>query len=68
MTIQERVDETALAMLSMTPEQREQCICDAFDQVLAKHSGLADIPPSIVALVAAVFQRIAEFERTVGTA
>jgi hypothetical protein len=64
-TIQERVEESARAMLLLTPEQRHQLFCEAFDMTLAKHPDLTEIPPLVVAYVAAVMQRIAELEQQV---
>jgi hypothetical protein len=67
--IQEQVDTTAFAMLSLSPEQREACFVDAFDQVLAQHPELDHVPPAVVAFVAAVMKRIAQLEqRPKGTA
>jgi hypothetical protein len=63
---QQLVDERAFAMLGLSPEQREQLFRGAFDQTLAKHPGLTDIPPSIVDFMAAVMQRVAEFEQLPG--
>jgi hypothetical protein len=61
--IEERVDETAFAMLGLTPEQRQQVLQDAFDMTLAKHPDMTEIPPVVVAYVAAVLRRIAELEQ-----
>jgi hypothetical protein len=64
--IEQRIDETALAMLQLSPEDRERCFCDAFEQVLAKHPDLTEVPPVVIEFVAAVYRRIAEFERHAG--
>ena len=60
--IPQRIDETAFAMLHLSPEDRERCFNDAFAYVLAKHPEMIDPPPSFVLFVAAVYRRIAEFE------
>jgi hypothetical protein len=68
LNVQQRIEGAAFAMLGLSPEQRHQCFCEAFDQVLAKHPDLAEVPPSIVVFVAAVMERVAELEQQVGRA
>jgi hypothetical protein len=67
-TIQERIEETAFAMLGMPPEQRERLFVEAFDLTLAEHPDLTEIPPAVIAYTAAVMRRIAELEQQVGNA
>jgi hypothetical protein len=61
--IEQRIDETALAMLDLSPEDRERCFCEAFDITLANYPDLTEVPPVVVEFVAAVYRRIAELER-----
>jgi hypothetical protein len=53
-------------MLFLSPENRERLFQDAFDQTMAKHPELDEIPPQVVAYMAKVFERIAELERMMG--
>jgi hypothetical protein len=66
--VQQRIDETAFAMLGLPPEQREELFIEAFAVTLAKNPRLTEVPPAIVAFTAAVIARVAELERQVGTA
>jgi hypothetical protein len=61
--VQQCIEETAFAMLDLSPEQRHQLLCEAFDIAMAKHPDVTEIPPAMVAYVAAVYRRVAELER-----
>jgi hypothetical protein len=63
-----RVEESALAMLGYTLEQREQLFREAFVEVLARHPDVVEIPPYCVWYTAEAMARVAELERQVGTA
>jgi hypothetical protein len=64
--VQQQIDATAFAMMHLTPEDRQRCLCDAFDQVLAKHPDLDHVPLSVITFVAALMKRITEFEQHTG--
>jgi hypothetical protein len=62
MNIAQRVDQVALAMLLLPPAERERCFNEAFALTLARHPDLTEPPLLVVAFVAAVYRRLAEFE------
>jgi hypothetical protein len=68
MNVDQRIDETALALSVLSEEDRNRAFVEAFDQVLVRRPDLKEIPPEIIAYMAAVYRRIAEFELTGGTA
>jgi hypothetical protein len=61
--IERQVDETAFAMLHLSPEQRDRCFMEAFNEAIARHPEVDYVPPLVVAYVAAVEKRIAELKQ-----
>jgi hypothetical protein len=67
---EQKICEIAFALSTLAPEERYEAIVWAFQQALAKRPDLTadDIDPRIVAFVAAIYRRIAEFEEGGGHA
>ena len=61
--IPQRIEETALAMLWLSPEQRVQAFHEAYEHALAKNPDTAEVPLSVIVFVAKVMERIAELEQ-----
>jgi hypothetical protein len=68
--LQSRIDQTALAMVGMSPEQRHQLFVDAWRHALLHNPDhiADDVPPAVCAFVAAVIERVYQFEREMGSA
>jgi hypothetical protein len=63
MTVTDRVEQIAFAMLRLSPADRERSLQDAFDHMFARHPDVIEIPVAIVNFIAAVYRRIAELEQ-----
>ena len=60
MTVTDRVEQIAFAMLHLSPEDRERSLQDAFDHMFRQAPDVTEIPVAIVNFIAAVYRRLAD--------